>query len=253
MNSNTASSPIPHASPRSLARISGILYLFCIASGFFAELIVRGKLVLVSDPVATASNIAASSTLYRLGFFADFAALTSGIVIAVIFYRLLKPVSNILALLSLMFAAVSNIVSIVALILLFAPLILLNGAAYWNALPPAQLQALALLSIRLYEFGYSINLMLFAFDCFATGYLIFKSTFLPRTLGALLAIGGACYAINSFVNFMPANFGAFLFPYILLPSLLAESLLALWLTVFGLDADKWYALAAMSGRQCQQP
>ena len=191
----------------------------------------------------TASNIMASPALYRMGFFADFAALTSGMVIAVLFYRLLKPLSPTLALLDFMLAIVSNVVSIVALILLFAPLILLKGA-YGAALEPAQLQELALFSIRLYELGYAINLMLFGLECLVAGYLIYKSTFLPRILGVLLGVGGLCYMVNSFVDFMPDNFANFLFPYILLPSLLAETLLALWLTVFGLNSAKWYAVAA---------
>lgn len=234
---------IPHATPRQLARISGVFYLICIASGVFAELVVRAKLIVPNDAAATASNIMASATLYRMGFFADFAALTAGMIIAVIFYRLLKPLSPTLALLDFMLAIVSNIVSIVALMLLFAPLLLLNGAPYWHTLQPAQLQELAYFSIRLYELGYAINLMLFGFDCFVAGYLIFKSTFLPPILGALLALGGVCYLTNSFVDFMPAHFADFLFPYILLPSLLAETLLAAWLTIFGVNNERWYEVA----------
>jgi Domain of unknown function (DUF4386) len=235
---------IPHATPRQLARIAGVLYLICIASGFFAELIVRAKLIVLNDAAATASNIMASPALYRMGFFADFVGFTSGMVIAVLFYRLLKPLSPTLALLDFMLAIVSNVVSIVALILLFAPLILLNGGPYWKALQPAQLQELASLSIRLYELGYAINLMLFGLECLVAGYLIFKSTFLPWILGVLLAVGGVCYMVNSFVDFMPAHFADFLFPYILLPSLLAETLLALWLTIFGVNSDRWNAVAA---------
>ena len=236
-------SRIPHATPRQLARISGVLYLICIASGFFAEMGVREKLIVLNDAAATAGNIMASTTLYRLGFFADFAALTSGMIIAVIFYRLLKPLSPTLALLDFTLAIVSNIVSIVALMLLFAPLTLLNGAPYWKTLQPAQLQELAFFSIRLYEMGYAINLMLFGFECLVAGYLIFKSTFLPRILGVLLALGGGCYVINSFVDFMPAHFADFLFPYILLPSLLAETVLASWLTLFGVNNERWYEVA----------
>ena len=220
-----------------------MLYLICIASGFFAELVVRGRLIDYNDAVLTAGRIIASPTLYRLGFFADFAALTSGMIIAVIFYVLLKPVNRTLALLDFMLAIVSNVVSVVALIHLYAPLLLLNGAAYWKAIPPAQLQEWALFSVRLYELAYSVNLALFGGECLVTGYLIYKSTFLPKILGVSLAIAGLCYLINSFVNFMPANFADFLFPYILLPCLLAELALALWLTIVGLNSERWHALA----------
>ena len=159
-----------------------------------------------------------------MGFFADFAALTSGMIIAVIFYRLLKPLSPTLALLDFTLAIGSNIVSIVALMLLFAPLTLLNGAPYWKTLQPAQLQELAFFSIRLYEMGYAINAHI-------------------GLSAALLALGGGCYVINSFVDFMPAHFADFLFPYILLPSLLAETVLASWLTLFGVNNERWYEVA----------
>jgi hypothetical protein len=92
--------------------------------------------------------------------------------------------------------------------------------------------------------GFAINLALFGFECLVAGYLIYKSTFLPRILGILLSVGGLCYLVNSFVDFMPSGFADFLFPYILLPSLLAETLLALWLAVFGLNSAKWHAVAA---------
>jgi hypothetical protein len=232
------------ASPNMKSRIAGLLYLACIGSGFFAELVVRGRLVVLDDAAATAHNIAASQDLFRLGFLADFAALTCGIVIAVILYGLLKPVNRTLALLDLVLAVVSNVVSLVALVHLYAPLILLNGAAYWSGLPPAQLAALALFSLKLYETAYAVNLMLFGFECLTLAYLIYRSNFLPRFLGVLLAVAGVCYVTNSFVDFMPPNFADFLFPYILLPSLVAETALASWLLVFGVNADRWERVRA---------
>lgn len=239
-----APASVCRASPRLLARISGVLYLICIAAGFFAELVVRAKLVVAGDASATAVNILASPMLYRLGFLADFAGFTAGTVIAVLFYRLLKPVSPTLALLDFMLAIVSNVVSLVALILLFAPLVLLEGGEHFKFLQTGQLEELALLSIRLYELGFAINLALFGFECWVAGYLIYKSTFLPRILGVLLSVGGLCYLINSFVDFMPLGFADLLFPWILGPSLLAETLLALWLTVFGLNNARWQEVAA---------
>jgi Domain of unknown function (DUF4386) len=69
-------------------------------------------------------------------------------------------------------------------------LLLLSGAAYLNAFKPDQLQALALVFIRLRTIGFDIALVFFGFHCVALGYLLFRSTFFPRILGLLLAIGG---------------------------------------------------------------
>jgi ATP/maltotriose-dependent transcriptional regulator MalT len=71
------------------------------------------------------------------------------------------------------------------------------------------------------------------------GYLVFRSTFLPRILGVLLAIGALCYLTNSFAVFLAPGFAAHLFPYIQLPSLVGEGSLMLWLLVVGVNASRW--------------
>jgi hypothetical protein len=229
-------------SPDRKARIAGFLYLICIISGFCAEAFVRNKLVVYNDAALTAGNIIGSPWLYRLGFFADLVSFTTGIVIAVIFYDLFKSVSRPVARTSLTFGIVSNTVSIAASIFCFAPLHILGGGGYLRAFEPNQLQSLALLSLHLYQFAFVLNLGLFSIDCFATGYLIYRSTFLPRFLGVLLIIGGFCYLTNSVSYFLPPKLLPDLFPWIYLPSLIAEVSLALWLAVVGVNVAKWHAV-----------
>jgi len=228
--------------PRQKARIAGALYVICILSGGFAEMGVRAKLVVFDDAVATAHNILAAPMLYRVGLFCDLTSFMTGLAIAPLFYLLFKPVSRSLALLSLVFAIVSNTVSLAAIVHLQAPLTLLEGSAWHGGFDEAQRQAMASWSLHLYEDAFNINLLLFSVDCFAGGVLIYRSTFLPRFLGVLLVIGGAGYLLNSLVNLMPRSFAPGLFPYDLLPSLVAESLLSLWLLVVGVDATKWEAV-----------
>lgn len=230
--------------PRAKARIAGALYLVSIAAGSFAELFVRAKLILYADAAGTAANIMASTELYRIGFFADLTAMMSGVASAVIMFVLLKPVSRTIALTALACDVISNTVSLSAAILLFAPLVILPGGHGLSAFTPAELDASALLSIRLYELAYSVSLAVFSGSCLLTGYLIVRSTFLPQALGVLLAIAGLCYLTNSAVNFMPPGFGAYLFPWILLPCLLAEGALALWLLVAGVNPAAWTRVAA---------
>jgi len=240
---------IPETSPQLRARIAGILYLLSIACGFFAELFVRAKLIVYSDPGATAQNIMASASLYRMGFFADVTAMTSGLTSGVISYTLFKPVSRNLALAVLAFDLVSNTVSLSAAILLFAPLSLLHGGVAMTAFSQQELAQLALESVKLYELAYGLSLALFSGSCLLGGYLVYRSTFLPRFLGVLLMAAGACYLSNGFVNFMPPGFGDGLFPWILMPCLLAEVAMSLWLTIVGLNARKWHDLVAARARQ----
>jgi hypothetical protein len=75
---------------------------------------------------------------------------------------------------------------------------------------------------------------------------MFRSTFLPRILGVLLAISGLCYLTNCFANFVSPAFAAQLLPYILIPGG-AELLLARWLSAIGLNAQRWKEPASAAG------
>jgi uncharacterized protein DUF4386 len=121
----------------------------------------------------------------------------------------------------------------------FAPLILLGGERYLSAFNAEQLQALGYMSLVLQSVGYNLSLAVFAFDCIVSGYLIFRSTFLPRTLGVLLAIAGLCYLTNSFASFLSPAFADRLFPYILAPAFIGELSLCLWLLVMGVNIPDW--------------
>ncbi len=90
----------------------------------------------------------------------------------------------------------------------------------------------------MFESGFGISLAFFGFFSVLLGYLIYRSGLVPRTLGVLMAVAGLCYLTNSFSVFVAPTFAARLFPYILLPCLLAELSLALWLVVMGVDVRK---------------
>jgi hypothetical protein len=111
-----------------------------------------------------------------------------------------------------------------------------------------QLQALSYFALKLHALGYNVSLVFFGVHCVLIGGLIAGSNFLPRLIGLMLVIAGGCYLTNSFANFIAPAFAAQLFPYILLPGLVAEGSLALWLFVVGLNAKKW-AERASAARQ----
>jgi hypothetical protein len=226
-------------SPQPQARIAGFLYLIIIAAGFFAEGYVRGSVIVSGDAAATAHNILASEQLYRLGGAAEFVTLFCDVTIALILYNLLRPVNRSLALLAAFFRLVFTAVYAVLSLAHFAPLVLLGGASYLAPFTPDQLQAMAYLSLKLHALGYNVSLVFFGIHCILIGGLIAGSNFLPRIIGAMLVIAGACYLINSFANFIAPTLADQLFPYILLPGLVAEGSLALWLFVIGVNASKW--------------
>ncbi len=225
-------------SPQVYARVAGALYLIIIAVGLFAE-VVRQRLVVHGDAVATAQNILAHELLYRWSFAAGIIVLVCAIPVAVILCELLQPVNRSLTVLAVFFNLVSIAIEAGNLLNHFAPLILLKGGSVSSPAPAEPLQALAYASLRLQSVGYAVSLTFFALFCVLIGYLIFRSTFLPRILGVLMAVAGVCYAINSFAIFLAPALADRLFPYILVPCFVAELALALWLTVIGVNVPRW--------------
>jgi len=238
---------IAEASPRLKARIAGVLCLLDGVAAPFAEFFVRAKLVVYGDAAATATNILAHEPLYRMGASAWLIALTCDAAVALIFYDLFKPVSKSLSLLAAFFRLMFVAVMAANSLNYFAPLILLGGASSLTAFKTDQLQALTLVSHRLFNTGYDISMVFWGFHIILIGWLIFRSAFLPRILGALLAIGALCYLTNSFADFLAPTFGDALGIYIIVTGAAAELLLTLWLLVMGVDAQRWKEQASAAG------
>jgi Domain of unknown function (DUF4386) len=238
MSSAVMMERIAEAAPCFKARMAGGLYLIIIVAGIFAEIFVRGRLVVAGDAAATAHNIQAHELLFRWGFVAELIAGVCNIPLAVVFYVLFKPVKRGLALLVTFCLLVGTTIESVSLLNHFAPVILLGGGRQLSAFTAEQLQALAYVSLELFEYGFAIALVFFGLYCLSLGYLIFRSTFLPRIIGVLLAIEGLCYLVNSFANFLAPGIAAHAFPY-LAASVVAEISLCLWLLVMGVNADRW--------------
>jgi len=235
---------IAGTSPRRNARIAGVLYLIVFVTAGFAEGFVRNRLVVSGDGAATAAHILAHESLYRLGGAADLVNLVCDTALALIFYELLKPVSRSLSLLAAFFRLMHVAIMATATLNHFAPLVFLEDARGLSSLTAAQLQAEVLVSLRLHTLGYHICLVFFGFACLLLGYLIFKSTFLPRILGVLLAIAGLCYLANSFANFLSLPYD--LFPFVAAAGLIGEGSLTVWLLVKGVNEQRWKEQASVA-------
>lgn len=236
--------PIPL---QAYARTCGVLYLYIIFMGIFSEAFVRSRLVVSSDPAATAANILANESLFRLGFAGELLQLAFDVVVAVLLFVLLRPVHRNVALLAALMRLACAIILAVASISHFAALRLIEAPGYLTALQPEQLNGLAILAMKLHADAYGIALVFFGFACLSLGYLIFRSGYLPRVIGILMAVAGLGYLINSFGNFLDSSLTARLFPAILMPALVAELALSLWLTTKGVNAAGWSARNAVTG------
>lgn len=236
--------PQPQVSPGVLARVGGVLYLIIIGGGLFGEAYIRNRLIVPGDAGATAANLRSMEPLWRAGIAAEFFMLACTTVLALILFVLLRPVGRDLALLAVFFNLVSIAVEAVNEQHLLAALFPLGSAAYLGAFQPEQLHAMASLSLQSYGYGFGISLIFFGCECVVLGYLIFRSGYLPKTVGVLMLIAGLCYLTNSFALLLDRGFAALLFPAILVPAFVGEASLCLWLLVKGVNVEKWHERAA---------
>src|SRR3979411_290772 len=235
-------------SPRQLARMAGGLYLINIVGGAFAITIVPAMVLVAGNAAATAHNIQTHELLYRSGLVAHVLVTVTNVPLALIFSQLFRVVSRRLPLVAAFFILVATAIEAAGLVNQFAPLVLLGSGPYANALPAAQLQALAYLPSALASVDYNIHTVFFGFDILLMAYLVLKSQFIPRAIAVLLAIDGLAYLVYSFAAMLAPGFASQLVPWIQLPALFGEGSLCLWLLVKGVNVERWKAWASAATR-----
>src|SRR6195256_4544949 len=181
---------IAETSPRLKARITGVFYLLTLLTGIFAQGFVSERLVVPVDAAATATNILTHRGLFQLGFAVYLIEMACQIAITALFYDLLKPAGRSVSLVAAFLGLAGCVIKTFSRLFYIAPLFVLGGAHYLSVFSAAQLQALALLLLKVNEHGAAIALVFFGFYALLTGYLILKSTFLPLILGVLSIFGG---------------------------------------------------------------
>jgi len=226
-------------SPQAYARIAGVLYLITIIVGGMDEGIIRSRLIVPGDVIATTHNIMASKGLFRMSIVGDLIMHVCDIPSIVIFYILLKPVSKNLSLLAAFFNLAQTAILGLNKIYLLMTLSFLGNEDYLKAFDPHQREALAYLSLQSHESGFGIGLLFFGFTCLVVGYLMFKSGYFPKIIGVMQIIAGLAYLTNSFAQILSPPFAAQLFPAILVPAFIGELSTCLWLLVKGVNVQKW--------------
>jgi len=216
---------ITETSPRVYARIGGVLYLIIIVIGFCSQFFVRDKLAVSGDVTATANNIKASESLWRISIAGELILLVCSVSLTLILYVLLRPVNKNLALLAVFFNIVEFPIEAVSKLFLFAALFLSGNADYLKAFEPHQLHALANISLKLHDYGFGIDLVFFGFACLVYGYLLFRSGYFPKTLGISMAIAGLSYLTNSFTLILAPAYSGRIFVVLVL-ALIGELSLA---------------------------
>lgn len=225
---------IAKASPRFLARMAGLFYLVTILAGIFAQGFVSERLIVFSDAAATANNILAHKGLFQLGFTVYLIEMAAQVAMTALFYELLRPVSKSVSLLAAFWGLTGCIIKTFSRVFYIVPLFILGGGSALSVFRSEQLQALALVLLKVNDQGAAIALAFFGFATVVKGYLIFRSTFLPKWLGVLSMVAGV-----GWLTFLHPTLGYKAFAIIAPLGLLGSAAMILWLLIFGVNEERW--------------
>jgi len=216
-------------------RHAALLYLTASAPAFFSYMYVKPSLMAYSDAAATARNILASESLFRLGIVAELISVTGFIFLVLSLYRLFRHVDATKAAVMVILVLVSIPVSLLNVANLVAALRLLKGGAALAAIGTAQLQAVAMLFLRAHDAGIMIAQIFWGLWLLPLGILVRRSGFVPRILGTLLIFNGLAYPIVTLIWLLAPAYAGTATRVALVPQL-GEAWFILWLLVHGIPA-----------------
>jgi hypothetical protein len=223
------------SSTKNPGRFAGLLYLLTSMVGFFAMMYVPTKLIVHGNAAATAGNIAANETLFRLGIAAQLIASAGFIFVALALYDLLKGVNRRLASLMVTLIVVSIPIAFLNEVNSIAALVLVRGADFLSIVEKPQREALAMLFLKLHGQGIVVAEIFWGLWLFPLALLVYRSRFLPRFLGVWLALAGFAWVILSLTGILSPQDYDKVFTYTQ-PAVFGEIAFMLWLIFKGARA-----------------
>ncbi len=232
-------SKLREMSPSAYARFAGVLYLVIAVAAIFAHMVIPEQFIVAGNAAATAANIAANETTFRLGTVgSELIILLSEIVLAVVLYMLLKPVSKTLSLVAAVSRLAMTTIHGLNLLNYYLVFQLLNGRSLATAFSPEQVNALVTLFLDAHSIGFTIGIAFLVPHVLILGYLIVQSGYFPKVLGFLFIAAGIGYLFDSMGLLLVTG-------YTTTPGLiaaviaLAEIAFPIWLLVKGVNMDRW--------------
>ena len=233
MSAAVMTGSMTETSPSFKARTAGAFWLTTAVTSSFAAFVL-GRVLVSGDAAATTANVLANEALFRSGTAANLIATACYVVATLLVYELLKPVSRTVSLLAAFFSLVGCAIGALSCVFDVAPFILLGGKHYLSVFTGEQLQALSLMFLQVRGQANNIGLVFFGLHCLLVGYLILRSTFLPRVIGALMVVAGF-----GWLTFLSPPLASSLLPYNMMPGGIGELSLSLWLIVMGVNVQRW--------------
>jgi hypothetical protein len=220
------------SSPKNPGRFAGLLYVLTSFVGFFAMGYVPSKLIVHGNAAATASNITASETLFRLGIAGELIGQAGFIFVALALYDLLKGVNRRHASLMMTLIVVSIPIAFVNELNSIAALVLVRGADFLSIFEKPQRDALAMLFLNLHHHGFVVAEIFWGLWLFPLGLLVYRSRFLPRFLGVWIILAGFAWVVLSLTGILLPQYQDKVDTYAQ-PAFFGEIAFMLWLLIRG--------------------
>ncbi len=234
---------------KTYSRAVGVLLILTIVGGWFGEMYVP-SVIMTGDAATTANQLRENEGLLRWGFAAYLVEAFSDVVLAWLFYVLLRPVHRELALLSAFFGLVSMSLFAVTQMFHFCAPMFLTGRRYLSVFSPDQLEAFASLFLSISARLSGLFMLFYGAAWIIRGYLSFRSGYLPRFLGVLMVVAGAGFVAKNITKVLAPAYS----PDVLLaPMFLNVVVLAIWMLTKGVDRDKWDRAIAAETTSPKQP
>lgn len=214
------------------ARIAGIFYLLMAVTGPFVLIYVPGKLFVTGDAAATAANILANQSLFRVYIVVGLLSELFFISTVLALYRLLKEVDRQLATLMVILVLVEAPLAFLGVANQIATLSFVRGSDLLAVFDKAQRDALATLLINIDRQGIPVSELFWGLWLLPLALLVYRSGFLPRFLGVWLFLNGLAYVTISFTGMLLPEHMRIL-NTIAFPLLLGEVAFLLWLLIVG--------------------
>ena len=220
---------------KTYSRAAGVFLVLTMLGGWFGEVQIPSHFM-TGNAATTAGQLRDNDRLFRLGFAAYLVEAFSDLVLAWLFYVLLKPVDRNLALLSAFFGLVSMTLFAVTKMFYFSAPVFLEGSKSLTGFSPEQHDGLATVFLSLYGRLSGLFMLFYGTAWIIRGYLTFKSGYLPRVLGALMVAAGVGFFAKNVTKVLVPPYSSNI---LLAPMFLNVLALAIWMLVKGVDRDRW--------------
>lgn len=193
---------------------------------------VPGKLIVNGNAAATAANLVASATLWRLGIVAQILSEAGFIFVALALYDLFKGVNRRHAALMMGLIVLSIPIAFLNELNSVAALLLARGIDFLAIFEKPQREALSMLFLNLHNAGFGLAELFWGLWLFPLGALVYQSRFLPRFLGIWLILGGVGFVVLSVTTVAWPQYQGRVFTYTQ-PGRIGEAVFMLWLVIKG--------------------